>query len=371
MTPLSVRTGRGAGNCAPPFLEEDVERYKSFDYIKLVSYAGVIVYHYLIGMEFSGRASISAGAVFQAPLLTFVTVFVSLFFMLSGAGLTLSAEKKGKFSAWEFYKKHFVRLLLPFYIAYLMDLALYLLFTGGLPFPADMPKKRIIFTLLGMDEFMAMMGYPTFTLGVGEWFLGCLVLFYLVYPLVYAALKKAGALTFLFTTGCYVYLVLTYRWRIPPHQNLILRGYEFLLGAFLALHLNRLKRASLLVTIPLMVVCLLGLPGVTVPYQFANTVFTVAAVISAVTIERWIRKEDAAGSEKKIGRVTKVFLAYAYEVFLVHHFILAWFQNCLPEKVFPTYAVWLLLIPTLGLIWAAAVVVRITEKGIQKALQLH
>ena len=79
-----------------------------------------------------------------------------------------------------------MRILIPFYILYIVYF-LFLLFQSHSVhniFPEGIPAWRIVFTFLGMDSWVSMHGISTFSLTIGEWFLGCLILLYLIFPLL-------------------------------------------------------------------------------------------------------------------------------------------------------------------------------------------
>ena len=63
---------------------------------------------------------------------------------------------------------------------------------------------------MGIDEYLSANGIGTFSLGVGEWFLGCIILCYLVYPFLYRAHKKNKVLTFVIMTTYYIAFNLNY-----------------------------------------------------------------------------------------------------------------------------------------------------------------
>ena len=57
-----------------------------------------------------------------------------------------------------------------------------------------------------MDEYFAAGGVSTFTLGVGEWFLGCIMICYLVFPIIHYLDKYSSFVFFLIFTAYYVYI---------------------------------------------------------------------------------------------------------------------------------------------------------------------
>ncbi|MBP5224783.1 MAG: acyltransferase family protein, partial [Lachnospiraceae bacterium] len=150
----------------------------------------IFVYHFFI--EFSKR---TAGVVLprfftdESGLACHpVAVAVSLFFMVSGASLMLSARDE---SALSFWKRHFKALLLPFYIVFVLGFLGTLLF-----FPeryAGVSAWTIVLSAIGMDGYLLEV-IPNFYV-TGEWFLGCLILLYLCFPLLKKGVEKQPVLT--------------------------------------------------------------------------------------------------------------------------------------------------------------------------------
>ena len=80
--------------------------------------------------------------------------------MLSGASLSYTAKEN--FSLAKYYKKRFLRILIPFYILYIVYF-LFLLFQSHSVhniFPEGIPAWRIVFTFLGMDSWVSMHLFP-------------------------------------------------------------------------------------------------------------------------------------------------------------------------------------------------------------------
>ena len=105
---------------------------------------------------------------------------VSLFLIISGAALMYVYGER-KFDWKRFYKQRFLTIYPMFWIAYFGVFLYHTYKYGGIM--QGIPKKNIIFTILGMDGLMLNAGVRVFYL-IGEWFLGCIVLIYAVFPLI-------------------------------------------------------------------------------------------------------------------------------------------------------------------------------------------
>lgn len=97
---------------------------------------------------------------------------VDIFFFLSAMGLYYSMEKDP--DIFRFYKKRFVRILLPT----ILVLAIYFSFASSGVNSAIEYAGQIILNIIWI---------PSFSI---EWFVAAVIYFYLIYPLIYRMLKK-------------------------------------------------------------------------------------------------------------------------------------------------------------------------------------
>lgn len=145
---------------------------------------------------------------------------VSLFFMLSGATLMYTYR-----NIKTYYMKRIMNIYPMFWIAYLL-VSVYDFFeykTVGTGNPV-----LLLYSILGFDGYLCTLGVIPFDFyKIGEWFLGCIILIYLIFPLLYGGVMKYPVLT-----GCLV--LITYGLLIGKIQTIsfILRIPEILLGMF-------------------------------------------------------------------------------------------------------------------------------------------
>ena len=120
---------------------------------------------------------------------------VSLFIFISGLGLVLSLNNK-KFKIKEFYKKRVLRIYPDFLIAYFFFFAWYQLKNY---FPNNIKIPNFILSLTGLDtyltSFFSFISYSFF-----DWFIGFILILYLIFPLLYYIYKKDQRLLLLLAT---------------------------------------------------------------------------------------------------------------------------------------------------------------------------
>ena len=174
------------------------ERVRYIDFIRLFACICILVVHFnatVSGYDkwqcFYYPNSLVPNSYFGAYL---GDIGVSLFFMISGASLMLSNENT---SVKDFYKKRFFNIYPMYWIAFGTTTLLSFLLCKSFP----MSKLYyLLFSILGMDGYLGTLGMPGGSFyQVGEWFLGCIILLYLTWPLLLAGFKKAPVLTWIIT----------------------------------------------------------------------------------------------------------------------------------------------------------------------------
>ncbi len=303
------------------------KKYEFMNVLRVLSMVAIVFYHMVFTLYIYGIRQIdSIRFLFENTNMHIAKVGVGLFFMLSGAGLFLS-DKDREFNAFKFYKKRFVKILIPFYIVYVCYFA-FLVATGHLllndPFSGkDLKPWSFIYTILGMDAYLENFGIATCSLGIGEWFLGCLIIIYIIYPLLRRAMIKNKYVTMVIATLYYVFINMVYSKiplfnDVPMYTNLVIKIYDFILGMFLVTFLDKLPKwtywVGLIVNL-FFVFCPVVLPGIN-SYQIPF--HCVSAFLAFAGLEK-IFSSDAA---KKPMKIVGILSAYSYEYFLIHHFVI-------------------------------------------------
>ncbi|MBO6206217.1 MAG: acyltransferase [Lachnospiraceae bacterium] len=307
-------------------------RYEFMSVLRLLSLMGVVYYHTLVTLYLQGiRQKDTIEAMYANVNMNFPAIGVGLFLMLSGGGLMMSSKKKADFSVKNFYKGRFMRILIPFYISYILY-SIYL-FLIGFEFPVYFESLTgvkpsplcFIFTLLGMDGYLSIFNIPTFTLMLGEWFLGCLIPMYIVFPLLRKCIMKNRNLTLIIATIYYIIALATYKYmpwaEVPSYNNFTIKIYDFILGMFLVEVMDRIPKWTAAIGVALLGFYLLY------PAKLPIDMTPSIVILSVGTFFIFLALEGLFKKMPHFMKVVNVLSAYSYTYFLFHHIVIG--QACI------------------------------------------
>lgn len=292
-----------------------MKRIKYFDLLRVVCFSFIIFYHMMIQLQINGvYPAEKLSPFFSNANMHIATLAVAVFFMLSGASLAYTT--KDQFRLIDFYKKRFIRLLIPFYIVvivYALVLAIFDPYTK-LVHLAGVPKWRIVFTMLGLDEWVSMHNKATFSLGIGEWFLGALLILYVLFPLFRFLMLKNSKVFFATATLIYLIIIYTYSSDVPVHMSLYLKGYEFMIGMLFGFYFHKFNEKWMVVTLPIVLFFFISPIALPINGALKITVLAAAFFMSFSYLETILNRHEF----KPIAVLSK----YSYELFLVHHAVI-------------------------------------------------
>ena len=195
------------------------KRIVSFDFIRAFCAIGIIMFHF--------SCQLKEGTVFR-PFYSFANggwgeVFVGIFFVLSGAALYYNYSEIKSLKV--FYYKRFKSIFPMFYLAFFAFYIWSVISTKN-PFYGGNPLKLFI-SLIGLDGYLQyrMVNYYQ----VGEWFLGAVIILYVIYPFVLKFFKKSVFFFILICVLLYGLVFIPDFWTIPKSFNFFacLISFEF------------------------------------------------------------------------------------------------------------------------------------------------
>lgn len=182
-------------------------RILAFDIIRIFACLCVLTIHFnasMSGYDYSGKFMLPNEIITNFPFGVYLgNIGVGLFFIISGCGLQLnnSFENLTCDSIRRFYYKRAKSLYPMFWIAFVVC---HLAFIKNFP---NAPLWNVVISLLGIDGYAMALGFDGWHFyKVGEWFLGCIICLYLIWPFLSYCFNRNVMLT---TLSCLVLYVFT------------------------------------------------------------------------------------------------------------------------------------------------------------------
>jgi peptidoglycan/LPS O-acetylase OafA/YrhL len=331
-------------------LERKKERVFYLDFIRALSVLAIVIFHF--NASISNR-SIGIIKIFfdTFPNGNLGRIGVSLFFILSGAALMYTYNNN--FSIKSYAKKRFLGIYPMFWIAYAAVFLYYFYKYYTLnPFSLPVPKWTFLFTIFGVDGYLVSL-IPNYYM-IGEWFLGCIILFYCLFPL----LRKL-TISFPKTLGIcavviYIITVQTYPFQIQIDYNILTRLPEFLFGMYLVQYFKKINvyvfGCALIISAVMLTV------KIDINYMYLITVYGISLFIVLAYI----------GQRIKGGKIQVPFTViskYSFAMFLVHHVIIEQLLVRFSDRLItPVETYCLFIINCIVLAIISRILVKITDK---------
>ena len=291
------------------------------DVLRIAAFAVIISYHFFTELYRAGRISFDISNLYAGNNMNAVMTAVSLFFLISGAGLAISAGNAGVKDWKRWYSSRFFKLLIPFYIAFLITMICFAVAARSFDYFRGIPFWRIIFSLTATDGYVMLLGMRTFYLAVGEWFLGCLVVCYLFFPVFYTCIKKHRTVSLIVLLVFYAFFILTYRWRVPIYENLFVKACSFVLGMILIKDRHHVSRIAAFVSVLVFLIGLLPVPAIPLPISVKSDITAAALFILFMHLEK--NFSGLPGAD----RISRFVSKYTYEIYLIHHSVILMFAG--------------------------------------------
>ncbi len=238
---------------------------------------------------------------------------VSLFLILSGASLMYVYRDV---CDWKyFYKKRFLSIYPMFWIAYTVYF-FYLFYINQAVPGGEIPKGRFLFSVLAFDGLLRANGYPTFYL-LGEWFLGLIVLLYLLFPVLRKLLLEkpkillAGIMIF-YIAGLVICGSLPIS--VLPSTIVFVRLPELVFGMFFVKYGWKIRGKAVLAAGVVLAGNAVLRPEISSNIQ--TTYVGIASFVLLVFLAGFLQNRAV---QYVCGKLSQ----YSYAIFLVHHVVIA------------------------------------------------
>lgn len=262
------------------------------------------------------------------------TCAVACFFMVSGAMLEYQYGDK-TFKIGTYYKKRFLSIYPVFWLAWLVAFLDGLYFGRSIPLA---PKPNFLLTFFGVDGYLIVNGAtgirPEDTYyKVGEWFLGAILILYLVYPLIRWVSKKCKFIPPVILLAGALFIMYQNPFKEVVNTSILLNLFYFSFGMFLQQLLSGLSERKARVTKRVLGgvgVVLLGYmffgPNLHATFreQYVHFAGAIGLYLTAMLIGEFLDspKISGKGFVRLFAAWVRTLGKYTFAVFLVHHFFL-------------------------------------------------
>ena len=277
---------------------------------------------------------------------------VSLFLIISGAALTLTYRRP--INLKRFYWKRFRSIYPMFWTAWVLGtLAFFLATNGRLPNAA--PAKSFILTVLGIDGLAQAFYFHTMYL-LGEWFLGFILLYYLVFPVLLWAIDRFPVVTGVVLLVVYVATIVIMSRYFPGYPSaavLTTRLPELAFGSYVVLYIRRTHWATVLPAAAVLAASAM-FPG-RIPEDVGTTIVGISVFLILVMAGRYVAIQP-------VRALVSLIATYSYPIFLVHHVVIEQVLKKIDVAGFSRLQCYMLLAAECVIIFALSVaLVKVTD----------
>ena len=295
------------------------KRIQELDVLRVLAMFFVITYHF--GCEYAAAGLPFINLFCVASNYDFGNIAVTVFVALSGGLLYKRYGDIGR-DFKTFYVKRAKAIYPPFWI-----LSLYIplsmirhFLADGNPFFMGSPFKLLL-TVIGFDGYARLFGVDTYAF-CGDWFVGAIVMLYLLYPLLAKCYRKAPIVTLVTLAILYVSQFL-----FPIKYDELFSAlpitliFKFCMGFALIENLDRLRnrRVAIAAGAIFLAITIVTIPGSRhMDYAGMIAAFALFAVVFYIA-PRLLRHKAVPPPIQKLA-------ALSYCVFLVQHVGIVWAQ---------------------------------------------
>lgn len=339
------------------------KRLLGLDILRDIGVIFIFFYHFFIEYVVSGQGT-------DVSMLDYNYFFnilarpASIFlFLISGYALMYNHEEDMPLS--KYYLRRFKGLFIPFYIAYIFTFIACYIVNGQMP-GAGVAKRFFIFTLTGTDG-VAQMVYPTFYL-IGEWFMSCIVVCYVLFPLLAWLHKRFRILTLILLIVWYLILLLVHNpFPFTQLMNPLLILVYFYVGmdlqtSFGDREFKKYARiiAGIISILVFVYFCIIGyvpsLAFLILPQEQTELIYFAWSIALFIALRDIDLKEG-----KPLYKFVTYLSGISWFIILMHHRIMILFYSHIDVSTFSRSQIWLLLLACIVITLLASELVRMVS----------
>lgn len=281
----------------------DMKREKGLDFVRAISVLGIVAFHFYVHSSSEQKLFLIHTNGAWGGTLNY------LFFTLSGLVLHTKYGPQEKLDLRTFYYKRW-KATMPAYLLVFCAAFLIQVIKRGQFFYLPIPKYRLLFTLIGMDCYINMV-MPTYFL-TGEWFLGAILLLYIIYPLLRFLTHKCRLITLAGSIALYVLFLKIDFFGMPINVNPATCILSFYIGMLLASYPNVLKNPVVVLLSALCCAVLIrepiGAPHITKEILVGATLLITLNIVGGFLCR-----------SRLVNHLVSTVCRLGYYTFLIHH----------------------------------------------------
>ena len=296
----------------------------SFDVVRIMAMLMVVIGHCAIILGFCKPGN---------ALRECASFGVTLFILISAVSLSMRSFG----GSWrDFFAKRVLAILPPFWVAYFVCAMILFAINGRVSIDGQYPFHAFI-TLCGLDGFLYSQ-YASPYYRIGEWFVGFVLILYVVAPFLHKAVCRQPFVTLVFC-GLISYLSIIYTptlagwcplWNHSPGFNPASRLFEFACGLLFYRYIRPdFKRYTCCAAFGalLVAVYLTISPKSMFLFSFGNMILQLALALCILYVLDLIKYEGC------VMEVLTFLSSLSFLVFLYHKRVIYLFADCFGKKV--------------------------------------
>lgn len=286
------------------------ERIFYLDFVRAIATIAILLTHYNALYVYMADESVMNKVVLTSRVANlYIGDFgVSLFLIISGASLMYVYQDRLELG--NFYKKRFWNIYPMFWIAFFAAFMHSFWKWKGLN--SSTPKINILLSVIGMDGYLSTV-VPTFY-KVGEWFLGFIIIMYVVFPLLRICVLKFPKITVICTMIVYIISHLFYSLPLTESTFLLTRLPEIIFGMLFVVYMKKVKTSWFIVSLLVIAANTILQPA------WSSNIQTTYVGIASFLVLTWLA--TYVGKISVVQSICKTVSKYSYAIFLVHHYII-------------------------------------------------
>ncbi len=288
------------------------KRLLYLDYIRAFSTILIILTHYnalflYLPQKYTGNSIILSAYVNNLYIGDWG---VSLFLIISGAALMYTYQDN--FNIKEFYKKRVLTIFPLYWFTYIITMS-YLFLRHKTINPMGAARWKIFLSIIGMDAYLG--GITDIWSCIGEWFLGLIIIIYIVFPAIFWLINKNEKLLWLVIMPCYLLFIKMNPLPLALSTNVFVRLPEFCFGmSFIKNREKIMNMTTVLLGGVILVIDHIYMAYI--PVSVRTAYLGVILFLCFVFLSKYIEKI------KIVNKISAYICKYSYIIFLIHHRII-------------------------------------------------